>query len=305
MNLNPNFGKYLVISPCRNEAKFMRQTLDSVIAQSVLPSKWVIVDDGSTDDTPIILKEYAARHPWIKIVTRKDRGARSVGPGVIEAFYTGYEAVDLSPYTYLCKLDLDLVLPPRYFEILMQRMLENPLLATISGKAYLDRGGHLVNEGHGDENSIGASKFYRMDRFQEMGGFISQVMWDGIDGHICRMRGWQAESVDDPDLRFIHLRPMGSSQKSILTGRIRHGRGQYFMGSGLLWMLATAAYRIPERPIFIGGAFILWGWLKSWINREPRFEKEGFREFLRSYQRKALIVGKKNAISGINRKPQA
>jgi poly-beta-1,6-N-acetyl-D-glucosamine synthase len=304
MNLSPNFGKYLVISPCRNEAKFMRQTLDSVVAQSILPSKWVIVDDGSTDETPNILKEYAARYPWIEIVTRKDRGTRSVGPGVIEAFYAGYEAVDSSPYTYLCKLDLDLVLPRRYFEILIQRMLENPLLATISGKAYLDREGQLVNEGHGDENSIGASKFYRMDRFQEMGGFISQVMWDGIDGHICRMRGWQAQSVDDPELRFIHLRPMGSSQKSILTGRIRHGKGQYFMGSGLLWMLATAVYRIPERPVFVGGLFILWGWLKSWIAREPRFEKEGFREFLHSYQRKALVIGKKNAISGMTRRQQ-
>jgi poly-beta-1,6-N-acetyl-D-glucosamine synthase len=304
MNLRPNFGKYLIISPCRNEAKFMQQTLDSVISQSILPAKWVIVDDGSTDETPIILKEYASRYSWIEIVTRKDRGTRSVGPGVIEAFYAGYESVDLSPYAYLCKLDLDLKLPRRYFEILMQRMLENPLLATVSGKAYLNRTGELVNEGHGDENSIGASKFYRMDRFQELGGFVSQVMWDGIDGHLCRMRGWQAESVDDPELRFIHLRPMGSSQKSILTGRIRHGKGQYFMGSGFLWMIATAVYRIPERPVVIGGLFILWGWLKSWITREPRFEKEGFREFLRSYQRQALFLGKKNAINSLQRKSQ-
>jgi poly-beta-1,6-N-acetyl-D-glucosamine synthase len=294
-------GKYIIISPCRNEAKFMRQTLESVIGQSVLPSKWIIVDDGSTDETPEILREFVRRYTWIEVVTRQDRGSRSVGPGVIEAFYTGYQAVDLSPYTYLCKLDLDLVLPPKYFELLIQRMIANPLLATVSGKAYLERGGQLVNEGHGDENSIGASKFYRLDRFQEMGGFVSQVMWDGIDGHICRMNGWQAESIDDPELRFIHLRPMGSSQKSILTGRIRHGRGQYFMGSGLVWMIATALYRIPERPIIIGGLFILWGWIKSWVGREPRFEREGFRKFLRGYQRKALIIGKKKAIARVSR----
>jgi poly-beta-1,6-N-acetyl-D-glucosamine synthase len=283
----------------------MRRTLDSVIAQSILPGKWVIVDDGSTDETPEILKEYAGHHSWIEIVTRTDRGSRSVGPGVIEAFYTGYEAVDLSPYTYLCKLDLDLVLPPKYFELLIQRMNANPLLATASGKAYLERGGQYVNEGHGDENSIGASKFYRLDRFQEMGGFVAQVMWDGIDGHLCRMRGWQAESVDDPELRFIHLRPMGSSHKSILTGRIRHGRGQYFMGSGFVWMIATAAYRIPERPFVLGGLLILWGWANSWLKREPRFEKEGFRKFLRDYQRKALILGKKKAIAQVSRRSQS
>ena len=109
---------YLLISPCRDEAAYMRETLDSVVAQSLRPAKWVIVDDGSTDDTPRILAEYARRHDWIEIVTRSDRGRRSVGPGVIEAFYAGYRTIDPDDYDYLCKLDLDLRLPPRYFEIL-------------------------------------------------------------------------------------------------------------------------------------------------------------------------------------------
>ena len=98
-----------VLVPCRNEADFMRQTLDSVIAQSVRPARWVIVDDGSTDATPAILADYAARHDWISIVTRSDRGRRSVGPGVIDAFYAGLDTVDLDDYEYLCKLDLDLL----------------------------------------------------------------------------------------------------------------------------------------------------------------------------------------------------
>ncbi|MDE2416586.1 MAG: glycosyltransferase family 2 protein, partial [Burkholderiales bacterium] len=132
---------YLLISPCRNEADYMRQTLDTVVAQSVQPAKWVIVDDGSTDATPQILAEYAARHSWIQIVTRKDRGHRAVGPGVIDAFYTGYEAVNPDDYEFLCKLDLDLRLPPRYFEILMDRMEANPAIATCSGKAYIEEDG--------------------------------------------------------------------------------------------------------------------------------------------------------------------
>jgi biofilm PGA synthesis N-glycosyltransferase PgaC len=100
--------RYVVISPCRNEAPFMRQTLDSMLAQSIRPAKWVIVDDGSTDATPAILAEYAAQYQWISVVTRGDRGKRSVGPGVIEAFYAGYETVRFEDYDYLCKLDLDL-----------------------------------------------------------------------------------------------------------------------------------------------------------------------------------------------------
>src|SRR5499426_2565113 len=92
----PQSRSYLIVSPCRDEAQYMRQTLDSIVAQSVLPAAWVIVDDGSTDRSPEILAEYAARHPFIKIVTRKDRGRRAVGPGVIEAFYAGLESVDLA-----------------------------------------------------------------------------------------------------------------------------------------------------------------------------------------------------------------
>lgn len=292
--------RYLLISPCRNEADFMRQTLDSVIAQSIRPALWVIVDDGSTDATPQILAEYAAQHEWIQVVTRKDRGTRSVGPGVIEAFYAGYETVNPDEFEYLCKLDLDLRLPPRYFEGLMTRMEADPRIATCSGKAYIETAQGLENERHGDETSIGASKFYRVSQFKALGGFVRQVMWDGIDCHRCRMRGWVACSWDDPELRFVHLRPMGSSQQSIIVGRIRHGYGQYFMGSGLLWMIATAVYRIPEKPYVLGGAFILWGWLRSWFKGLPRYEEPGFREFLRRYQFRALIVGKRHAIEEIN-----
>jgi biofilm PGA synthesis N-glycosyltransferase PgaC len=101
-------ARYVLISPCRDEAAYMRETLESVIAQSLRPALWVIVDDGSTDETPGILAEYAARHDWIRVVTRGDRGRRSVGPGVIEAFYAGYATIEPHDYDYLCKLDLDL-----------------------------------------------------------------------------------------------------------------------------------------------------------------------------------------------------
>ena len=287
---------YVLISPCRNEADFMRQTLETVIAQSVRPARWVIVDDGSTDATPRILAEYAARHDWITIVTRTDRGRRAVGPGVIEAFYAGYETIDPDAFDYICKLDLDLNLPPRYFEILMQRMEAQPRLATCSGKAYIHKGGALVNERHGDETSIGASKFYRMRCFREIGGFVREVMWDGIDGHRCRMLGWTACSWDDPELRFIHLRPMGSSQQGILTGRMRHGAGQYFMGTGFVYMLANAVNRVNEKPVLLGSLAMLWGWLRSALQRKPRYGEPAFRRFLRRYQWRALRVGKKRAI---------
>jgi len=292
---------YLVVSPCRNEAQFMRETLDSVAAQSILPARWVIVDDGSTDDTPRILAEYARRYPWISVVTRADRGRRAVGPGVIEAFYAGYATVTPQDYEFLCKLDLDLRLPPRYFEILMARMRANPRIATCSGKAYVEQNGRLVAEGHGDDTSLGMTKFYRVACFQAIGGFVREVMWDGIDCHRCRMKGWVACSWDETELRFVHLRPMGSSQQGIYAGRMRHGYGQYFMGTGFTYMLASALYRTNEKPYVLGAAAMLWGWIASALQRKPRYADPRFREFLRRYQRRALLIGKRRALEEIER----
>ena len=279
----------------------MRETLDTVIAQSIRPAKWVIVDDGSTDETPQILAEYARRHDWIQIVTRRDRGKRAVGPGVIEAFYAGYESINPDDYDFLCKLDLDLRLPPQYFEILMERMTANPRIATCSGKSYIDNGGGLAFERHSDDTSLGMTKFYRVSCFKAIGGFVREVMWDGIDCHLCRMKGWIACSWDEPELRFIHLRPMGSSQQSIYTGRMRHGFGQYFMGTGFLYMFASAISRLNQKPYVLGSLAMLWGWLASALQGKPRFDEPGFRQFLRRYQWRALIVGKKRAVEEIRR----
>ena len=293
-------NRYVLISPCRDEALYMRQTLDSVIAQSVRPTRWIIVDDGSSDDTPQILARYAMDHDWIQVITRKDRGRRAVGPGVVDAFYVGYENINPTDYDYLCKLDLDLRLPPRYFEILMQRMAENPRIATCSGKAYIEADGYLQSERHGDETSLGMTKFYRVACFKAIGGFVREVMWDGIDCHRCRMMGWIACSWDEPELRFIHLRPMGSSQQDIYTGRMRHGYGQYFMGTSLPFMIASAIYRLNEKPYVLGSLAILWGWLRSALQRKPRYSDTGFRKFLRRYQWRALLIGKKRAVEEIH-----
>lgn len=294
-----NPKRYVLISPCRNEAKYLRETLDTVIGQTLAPAKWVIVDDGSTDETPAILGEYSSRFPWIQVVTLSDRGSRSVGPGVISAFYEGYARIDPDEYDFLCKLDMDLRLPSRYFEILAERMAANPRLATCSGKAYIEDGDRLVYERHGDDMSIGATKFYRVSCFKAIGGFVREVMWDGIDCHSCRMRGWVACSWDEPELRFIHLRPMGSSQQSVYAGRMRHGYGQYFMGTGFFFMLASSLFRMNQKPYVLGGLAMLWGWLSAAWQGKPRYDNPEFRKFLRLYQWKILLFGKARVLAAM------
>lgn len=294
--------KYLLVSPCRNEADYMKLTLDSVVSQTVKPDLWVIVDDGSTDETPAILQDYASRYPFIQIVTRENRGHRSVGPGVIEAFYYGYDQVDVSQFDFICKFDLDLDLPPKYFEILIQRMNDNPRIGTCSGKAYFrdKKTGDLISEKCGDEMSVGMTKFYRRTCFEEIGGFVRQVMWDGIDCHKCRQLGWIAVSWDEPELNFIHLRPMGSSQQGIFTGRMRHGFGQYFMGTGLLYMTASSVFRMLHPPYILGGFAMLWGYVKSMFQRKPRFGDVALVKFIRAYQMQCLLKGKHQATKAIN-----
>ncbi|ARC90823.1 glycosyltransferase family A protein [Rhodovulum sp. MB263] len=290
---------YVLISPCRDEAAHMRRTLDSVLAQSLRPAKWVIVDDGSTDETPRILADYALAHPWIEIVARPDRGQRAVGPGVIEAFYAGLDRVEPGAFPYLCKLDLDLDLPPRYFETLIERMEAEPRIGTCSGKPYIRRGGTLVSERRGDEMSVGMTKFYRSACFRQIGGFVRAVMWDAIDCHKARQLGWIAVSWDHPDLNFEHLRPMGSSQSSIYAGRRRHGFGQYYMGSDPLYFAATCVFRGLEPPYLLGGLAMMQGYLGAWLGGAARHPDADLVAFIRAYQRRALRIGRARAVAEI------
>jgi glycosyltransferase involved in cell wall biosynthesis len=283
----------------------MRRTLDSVAAQTVPPTEWIVVDDGSTDATPDILREYQSRLPYLRVITRQDRGKRSVGPGVIEAFYEGYQQISV-PYQYLCKLDVDLDLPPRYFERLIELMETDPRLGTVSGKAFFidSQTGRSVLETIRDHVSLGMTKFYRKECFEEIGGFVREVMWDGIDCHRCRMLGWKAISIDEPDLRFEHLRPMGSSQQSIYVGRRRHGYGQYFMGTSFAFMTANNLLRIFSPPAFTGAAMVWWGFVDSMIKWKPRYNDPEFIRFLRRWQRMSLIMGTKRATAKIDEEQQ-
>jgi len=282
----------------------MRLTLDSVIGQTVLPDLWVIVDDGSTDETAAILADYATRAPFIRVVTRADRGHRAVGGGVVEAFNVGLAAVGDTRHEFLCKLDMDLILPPGYFEALIVEMRADPRLGSVSGKAYYpgpsnpdaEFTGELIKEIIGDDVSLGMTKFYRRACFDAIGGLVQSVMWDGVDCYKARMHGWRVRSIDRPDLRFIHLRPMGSSDRNILIGRQRHGRGHWYMESSPVFVLATALYRMRFAPAVVGSLAMLWGYAKAGLTRQPRIADPAFRRYLRRYQWAMMRHGKAEAM---------
>jgi hypothetical protein len=178
----------------------------------------------------------------------------------------------------------------------------NPRIATCSGKPYMELNGRLIAEKCGDEHSVGMTKFYRVAAFRQIGGFVRELMWDGIDGHRCRMLGWIAVSWNDPELRFIHLRPMGTSHKSWWTGRVRHGVGQHYMGTGPIYLAVSACSRVFHPPFILGSLAIIWGYVKSSVAFAPRYADPEFRRFLRGYQRQCLLWGKKRATEGVNQR---
>ena len=165
---------YVLVSPCKDEGAYIERTLRSVQNQTVQPVQWVIVDDGSTDDGMAVVERYRAAMPYVKVVRRAAAAGRNVGAGVIQAFDEGLKHIDV-PYDFICKFDVDLELGPQYFETLLKKMHEDPLLGTCSGKAYyLDaKTGEQRSELCGDEASVGMTKFYRRECFEQIGGFVA------------------------------------------------------------------------------------------------------------------------------------
>jgi len=276
-----------IVSPVRNEAQYIRNTLDAMVAQTVQPAEWLFVDDGSTDDTKSIIESYTERYPWIRVISRDDRGFRQLGSGVIAAFEFGRERLRSQEYEYIAKLDGDMSFPPKYLEIMLGKLQDEPTLAAVSGKVFRPEKGGYVEEYIIDEMVAGQFKLYRRDSFDDIGGFTQTILWDGIDIHRCRMKGYRTLSFHDPDARLIHHRLMGSSDKSVFTGRVRLGRGIWFMGYHPLYAIASGLFRTHERPYVIGGLIIIASYFWAAIKREPRFED---REFIQELQRWQLTT---------------
>jgi cellulose synthase/poly-beta-1,6-N-acetylglucosamine synthase-like glycosyltransferase len=283
----------VIVSPCRDEERTLERTLACMRAQTRPPDLWVVVDDGSRDRTPEILRAAQKEIPWLRVVRREDRGFRKLGGGVIDAFYAGLETVELD-YDFVAKMDVDLEFGANYLKTILGYFARDPKLAAASGKVFRREGSELVEEFMIDDMVAGQFKLYRRRAFEQIGGFVRELMWDGIDFHRARMFGWRTASLPDPELQLIHLRLMGSSDKSIWRGRLRWGRGQWFMGSSFPYVAASGVFRMHEEPRVIGGLLIIAGYLAAALRRHPRYGDREFRRELRRWQRarlRALLRG--------------
>jgi poly-beta-1,6-N-acetyl-D-glucosamine synthase len=274
----------LVVTPVRNEARYIRHTLDAMVAQAVRPAEWIVVDDGSTDETAAIVGEYARQHAFVRLHRRQDRGFRQLGAGVVAAFEEGCAQAQLRDYRYLAKLDGDLSFGPRYLEIMLDTLEREPRLATVSGKVYRPEGRGFVEEFIRDDHTAGQFKLYKREAFEAIGGFVHAVGWDAIDVHRCRMIGWEARSFEHPEARLIHHRLMGSSDQNIYKGRVRLGRANWHMGYHPLYAIASGVFRMHERPWIVGGLITIAAYFFAALRGEPRIPDAHFREHLQRWQ---------------------
>ena len=229
--------KIVIITPTRNEDNYIRITIESLVNQTILPSQWIIVDDGSKDSTYSVVKEYSDKFPFIKYIDLPDRGFRKPGQGVIEAFYEGFKQIDESDYNIIAKMDADLQLPPNMLEVIVNEF-KNVSDLGITGAVRYER---KINSNNLSRVIIpkdfvgGPTKFYRRKCFEDIGGLVKRAGWDGVDIIKANIRGWRSYEINS--LKVIHLKYTGSAKgEGALKAYEKYGDVSYYMG-GYFWFL--------------------------------------------------------------------
>lgn len=279
-------GRYLIVTPAHNEEEFLGVTLTSVAAQRVLPHAWVVVDDCSTDGTWGMLESFASTHPWVRPLRRLPSDRPSGTDGLASAaeaaaFNAGLRQAADVDWDFVVKLDADIELPPDYFERLLAEFAADPSLGIAGGHCYEWRRGRLWWEAVPEDHVRGATKMYRRECFEAIGGMRETLGWDTIDQVTAEMRGWKVRSIRGLDL--LHHRRTGSAS-GVIRGRLRHGRGSYLVGYHPGFMFVRAARRLLDPPPIVGSVLLLAGYFAAWLRREPRAVDAEFVAFFRRRQ---------------------
>ncbi|WP_242132812.1 glycosyltransferase [Aestuariivivens marinum] len=248
---------FYIVIPAHNEARVIGLTLDSLLNQTLLPKKLVVVNDNSTDSTKDIVKDYTEKHAWITLVNSKSSNEHLPGSKIINAFYKGYNTID-EDYDVICKFDADLIFPPNYLECLAVHFNSSPNLGLISGFCYVEKNGQWVLENLTRKDHIrGALKAYRKDCFIQIGKLKPSMGWDTVDELLAKFYGWKI--ITDESLHVKHLKPTGASYNK--NSKYLQGEAMYKMRYGFLITLISAlklAFKKKKLQLFkdyMGGYF--------------------------------------------------
>jgi len=283
--------RYVVITPARNEAAYISRTIAAMCAQTILPQRWVLVDDGSDDGTAELIDEAAARNDWIIAVHRADRGMRKAGGGVVETFETGFARIGDLAWDYVVKFDADLDFAPDYFERCFARFAEDPRLGIA--------GGTCCTEAHPTEAEFrgepafhvrGPTKLYRRACYEEIGGLFPAPGWDTIDQLKANMLGWRTQTF--PDIHLLHLRPTGGAYGS-WSNWTKNGLANWVSGYDPVFMvckcLKRALRQLSGRNLSHSAA-LLFGYARGWFKGTPRVDDARLIAYVRGQQWRSLLL---------------
>jgi glycosyltransferase involved in cell wall biosynthesis len=258
-----------------------------MVEQTVRPVEWVIVDDGSTDDTRAIVGRYAAEHPWIVALHRPRTGPRQNASAVMEAFYSGYEGLRTAEWDYLAKLDGDVSFAPAYFERCLEEFRADPQLGVGGGMIWNAAPGQLKAEPCPINHVRGATKIYRRSCWEAIGGLLRTPGWDTIDEVKAQMTGWKVRTFRDLEVR--QHRPTGAAEGS-WRNAVKDGRADYITGYLPLFMFLKCVKRLVQRPYLIGSLGLLYGFLHSYWKGLPQVDDRALITYVRKQQLRRLLL---------------
>lgn len=278
------WGAYYVIIPAYNEEAFIALTLQSLIEQTVLPTKIVVLNDNSTDKTAEIVLAFAVKHPFITLVNKKSDAIHLPGSKVIQAFHEGEKHID-DQYDIIVKVDADLIFPNNYFETIIQHFQSDATIGMVGGFCYVEKNGDWVLENLTDKDHIrGALKAYRKETYKQIGGLKPAMGWDTVDELLCKFYNWKI--VTDELLHVKHLKPTGASYNK--AARYKQGEAFYSLGYGFI-ITAISSLKLALRKgkplLFID---YLMGFWKAKAAKKPLFVTAEQAQFFRNYRWKKM-----------------
>jgi biofilm PGA synthesis N-glycosyltransferase PgaC len=278
---------YVLVTPARNEAAFIERTIESMIQQTVLPSKWVIVDDGSTDKTPEIVGRYLSMHLWIEMVQMPERRDRSFA-GKVQAFNAGFDRVKGLPYEVIGNLDADISFDADHFEFLLGKFSGDPSLG-VAGTIFKEEGYSSDTDSfEGRKHVAGQCQLFRRQCWEDIGGYIPHraggIDWMAVT--TARMKGWKTESFREK--WFQHYRHLGTAERSVLSSAFSYGEKDYYLGGHPVWELFRTTYRAVKRPYILGGLALGLGYCWAFLRRTPRPVSRELMKFHRKEQMSKL-----------------
>ncbi|HEY6142765.1 MAG TPA: glycosyltransferase family 2 protein [Flavobacterium sp.] len=272
--------KYYIVIPSYNEEAFIALTLQSLISQTVLPTKIVVVNDNSTDKTADIVLNFAKENPFITLVNKTSETIHLPGSKVIQAFQKGFETLDQN-YDFIVKLDADLIFPSNYFETIIKHFRSDATIGMVGGFCYIEKNGDWVLENLTDKDHIrGALKAYRKETFQQIDGLRPAMGWDTVDELLCKFYNWKV--VTDSSLHVKHLKPTGANYNK--TARYKQGEAFYTLGYGF-WITSIASAKLAmmkKKPLLFFD--YIKGFWKAKSAKTPLLVNQEQAKFIRNYR---------------------